>query len=546
MSSPTSFPSSYFSPRSALALIACLGLTSFALGAPCTGPQSMEFRTHYHPDAAAYIDLGKWFGDRKQYPCALDAFRAGLLLAPDSTELSYLLGLTLYTSGDPKAAIAPLEQSIQGMSKVIEPHLLLAASFEELELEDQAKAEYEAALRIDPRSTMALKGLGKVFLADRNYIAVIDLLRSAPLDEALAMDLAQAYGQTRMFDQAAQILAQALRANPSSLRLTNALATVYVNQARYREAVQVAEKSVRLHPNSTEAQSLYLHVLVLNRDMDLARPLAKKLLAANSHDFEILYLNGMLEREAGQYSAARRHLEEAIALNPTHFTARYNLGIALAELNDPAGAKEQLEKALALGSGATEPRVRYRLAIVLRALGEDGEAEKQSKLTEEELQVEADKMLAFGKSEEAEAALKAGDAQKAVGLYRGAIEATPGDALLNFKFAMALDRMNDTGAEQTALQEAIKIDPTFALAHNQIGYLASRDGDFASAEEHFRLAVQAAPGYTEAWVNLAAALGMESRFSEALDAVANAIKLDPRNDQARQVRQKLRDAQGER
>jgi Flp pilus assembly protein TadD len=111
---------------------------------------------------------------------------------------------------------------------------------------------------------------------------------------------------------------------------------------------------------------------------------------------------------------------------------------------------------------------------------------------------------------------------------------------------MALDRMNDTGAEQTALQEAIKIDPTFALAHNQIGYLASRDGDFASAEEHFRLAVQAAPGYTEAWVNLAAALGMESRFSEALDAVANAIKLDPRNDQARQVRQKLRDAQGER
>jgi tetratricopeptide (TPR) repeat protein len=506
----------------------------------------MEFRTRYHPDAAAYIDLGKWFGDRKQYPCAIDAFRAGLLLAPDSTELSYLLGLTLYTSGDPKAAIAPLEQSIQGMSKVIEPHLLLAASFEELELEDQAKAEYEAALRIDPRSTMALKGLGKVFLADRNYIAVIDLLRSAPLDEALAMDLAQAYGQTRMFDQAAQILAQALRANPSSLRLTNALATVYVNQARYREAVQVAEKSVRLHPNSTEAQSLYLHVLVLNRDMDLARPLAKKLLAANSHDFEVLYLNGMLEREAGRYSAARGHLEEAIALNPTHFTARYNLGIALAELNDPAGAKEQLEKALALGSGATEPRVRYRLAVVLRALGEDEEAEKQSKLTEEELQVEADKMLAFGKSEEAEAALKAGDAQKAVGLYRGAIEATPGDALLNFKLAMALDRMNDTGAEQTALQEAIKIDPTFALAHNQIGYLASRDGDFASAEEQFRLAVQAAPGYTEAWVNLAAALGMESRFSEALDAVANAIKLDPRNDQARQVRQKLRDAQGER
>lgn len=86
------------------------------MGAACTGLQFIEFRTHYHPDDATYIELGKWFGNCKQYPRIIDAFRAGLLLAPDSTELFYLLGLTLYTSGDPKAAIAPLQQSIQGMS----------------------------------------------------------------------------------------------------------------------------------------------------------------------------------------------------------------------------------------------------------------------------------------------------------------------------------------------------------------------------------------------------------------------------------------------
>jgi Flp pilus assembly protein TadD len=136
--------------------------------------------------------------------------------------------------------------------------------------------------------------------------------------------------------------------------------------------------------------------------------------------------------------------------------------------------------------------------------------------------------------------------QKALALYRGAVEVTSDDALLNFKLAMTLDRTDDTAAEQVALQQVMKIDPTFALAHNQVGYLASRDGDFASAEEHFRLALRSAPGYAEAWVNLAAALGMELRFPEALDAVANAIKLDPKSDQARQVRQKLRDAQSQR
>jgi Flp pilus assembly protein TadD len=284
--------------KGALALAACLGAVPFAMGASCTGPQVLEFQAHVHPDAATYTELGKWFGDHKQYPCAIEAFRAGLLLAPDSAELSYLLGLNLYMTGDPKTAIAPLQQSVQGMPKVAEPHLLLGAAFEELQLRDKAKVEYEAALRVDPHSAKALNGLSNLFLADSNYIAVVDLLRSAPLDETLAMDLAQAYVQIRMLDQAAQILAQALRTNPSSLRLANALATVYVNQARFREAMQVAEKSVRRHPDSMEAQSLHLRVLVLNRDRDTARALAKKLLAAYPHDFEVLYLNGKLEREA--------------------------------------------------------------------------------------------------------------------------------------------------------------------------------------------------------------------------------------------------------
>jgi tetratricopeptide (TPR) repeat protein len=546
MSRATGFWSKHLLFKAALALVACCGATPFAIGGSCTGPQPLEFRIQSQPDAATFAELGKWFGDQKQYACAIEAFRAGLVIAPDSTDLSYLLGLTLYTSGDAKSAIAPLQQSIRGMPKVVAPHLLLAAAFEELQLRDNAKAEYEAALRLDPRSTAALNGLSKAFLADGNYYAVISLLRSVPLDESLTMNLAQAYGQAGKLDPAAQILEQALRTNPSSFRLTKALVTVWINQTRFREALQLAKKSAQLHPNNVEAQGLYLHVLVLNHDMDAARPLAKNLLAAHSHDFEVLYLNGRLEREAGQYSAARGHLEEAITLNPTHFNARYNLGIVLAELHDPAGAKEQLEKALALGAGTAEPQVRYKLASVLRALGENEQADEQARLTAEQLQAGADKAMVVVKTEEAEAALKAGDPQKAVALYREAVEVTPDDALLNFKLAMALDRTGDTAAEQAALQRVIKIDPTFGLAHNQIGYLASRDGDFASAVEQFRLAVQSAPGYAEGWVNLAAALGMESQFPEALDAVGRAIKLDPRNDQARQVREKLRYAQSQR
>jgi Flp pilus assembly protein TadD len=115
--------------------------------------------------------------------------------------------------------------------------------------------------------------------------------------------------------------------------------------------------------------------------------------------------------------------------------------------------------------------------------------------------------------------------------------------VLTFKLAMALDRAGAIDEETAILQHAVEVDPSFALAQNQLGYLASRNGDSAGAEEHFRMAVQAAPGYVQAWVSLAATLGMESRFTEAQKALTSALQLDPQNAEALQLRKDLDAAQ---
>jgi tetratricopeptide (TPR) repeat protein len=499
----------------------------------------LQFQLHYHPDAGTFAELGKWYGERNQYDCAAEAFRESLKLQPDSAEISYLLGLSVFSSGNARDAVFPLQKSIQLASSTLKPHLLLAAVYEQLREWDKEGAEYAAVLRMDPHSMTALRGLTKILVANNNYLAVISLLKNAPMDEPLTVSLARAYGKAHMFDQAAQLLVPALRKYPGSLNLTSALISVYVNQTRNQDAEQLAAKSALTHPGSVEAQSLYLHLLILNHSLDRARPLAKKLLATHPHDFEVLYLNGVLERDARQYDVARQHLEEAVALSPTHFNARYNLGIVLSELQDFPGARLQLEKSLALGAGVSEPQVRYRLGSVLRSLGKADEAKEQFKITQAELQETSNKTLAAGKSLEAEAALKSGETQKAIDSYRQALEVTPKDPLLNFKLAMLLDSTDNTAEEEALLQHAIESDPAFALAQNQLGYLESREGDFASAEQHFRLAVQSAPGYAEAWVNLSAALGMESRFVEALKAVTSALKIDPKNSQALQLRQSL-------
>jgi cytochrome c-type biogenesis protein CcmH/NrfG len=51
--------------------------------------------------------------------------------------------------------------------------------------------------------------------------------------------------------------------------------------------------------------------------------------------------------------------------------------------------------------------------------------------------------------------------------------------------------------------------------------------------------VKAAPEFTVAWINLAATLGAEAHYAEAQEAVATALRLDPKNADAQQLSQQL-------
>jgi tetratricopeptide (TPR) repeat protein len=400
-----------------------------------------------------------------------------------------------------------------------------------------------AALKINRHSDMALDGVSKNLLATGDFGDVIALLGPQPKGESLILDLASAYRGDGSPDQAAEVLKKGLETNPTSSALTRALITELVLQARYQEAEKLGQKLVQQFPRDFSAQTLYLHVLVLNDDEALARPLAKKLLAVAPHDFTVLYMNGVLENRAGNYAGGRNFLEQAVALNPNHYNSRYNLGVALANLNDPGGAREQFEKALALG--ASEPGVRFEYAKVLRTLGETQLAAEQLKLYQQEQKAQADRTLAASKMAQADKELAEGDPKKAVALYRDAVAVMPESALLNYKLSVALDRVGDTAGEHAALEKAVQIDPDMAIAHRQLGYLAFSGGDFTTAEAQFREAVRAAPGYADAWVSLAATLGTESRYPEAQQAVQHALEIDPRNANAIDLQKELAKAAGQ-
>ena len=172
-------------------------------------------------------------------------------------------------------------------------------------------------------------------------------------------------------------------------------------------------------------------------------------------------------------------------------------------------------------------------------MGETAAADEQLKLYQQAIQGKTNREMAASKSSDADQALDKGDSQKAVSLYREALEATPQDATLEYKLAVALDRAGDETGERAALEQAIQIDPNLAVAQNQLGYLFYKNGQYDTAEEHFRQAIRANPDFAQAWVSLAATLASKSRFSDAQEAVAHALRLDPHNAEALQMKKEL-------
>ena len=189
--------------------------------------------------------------------------------------------------------------------------------------------------------------------------------------------------------------------------------------------------------------------------------------------------------------------------------------------------------------GSHDPEVRFELAGVLRALGENEQAQQQFKLYQQEAQAKSDLTQAAAKAAFADQKVAAGELQQAVDLYREALAAAPKEASLAYKLAMALDKLGDTVNERLALEQTIQIDPNMAEGQNQLGYLALRAEETDSAEQHFRMAVHASPGFAKAWVNLAATLYLESKLPEAKEAVERALQAEPANPQAQKLKSVL-------
>jgi tetratricopeptide (TPR) repeat protein len=569
-----SFPKTRIARRAAtvfvLVLVVCCAshtLRGQTQSKNCKGPANLERKVATHPSASAYGELGAYFGQADRYTCAVSAFRSSLRLNSKSWQTRSYLGLALLASGKPEEAARELRTSLSLNPNQPSTHMTLGATLSQLNQLDAAIEQFNVVLKVDPKSVTALDWLSKALISQKRYSAAIVALKKGPPDEVLQMNLVIAYSKSGENDEAIRLLSQMIRDRPSSAVPHAGLATIYIQQNRLEEAVVEFREALRLDQRDDASRISYVKVLVSLPDFETALPIAKDYLQRHPNEFEARYLMGWIDRELGNYDEAREMLTQAVRLIPGHFDAHYSLGVVFAKLGEPALAREQLEKALQIDS--LSDQAHFRLAAVLRSLGLQDEAKKQFELYQVMSAERGKKDVATNKANQAKEFFQKGEIQKAVDLYKEAVQENPEDARMLLNLALALDQKGDYQSEGEAIEKAIAIDPDFALAHNQLGLVHlqtgqvreatkefrtaisldphyaeaqnnmgtvyGQQGDDAEAERLFRQAIESNPGYAQAFVNLAATLASQSRFTEAEAALQSAVQIEPDNKEAHEL-----------
>ena len=142
-----------------------LGLAYLALGKPDDAVRYIEKSTQLDPNSAAgWANLGVAYDACGEPLKAENAYRRSLELDSNQAATMENLGANLIQQGKTSAAIAILQEAIKRQDSAF-AHKLLGDAYTMAKRDDDAVAQYQEAVRVDPNYTAGLNALASAMIA---------------------------------------------------------------------------------------------------------------------------------------------------------------------------------------------------------------------------------------------------------------------------------------------------------------------------------------------------------------------------------------------
>lgn len=193
---------------------------------------------------------------------------------PKDSSAHLLYGTALVAANKHEEARAQYEEAVR-LDPKNQPALMSLGSLDSVEGHyKDAEARYGAVLKLDPHNATAMTVLGKLAAIQGDKAAAINRFRQAiaaqPKSASAYVELVMLYSQNGQFDDAATVakqLADALPDNPAAL---NAFGAAELNAGRNAAALPPLEKAVKLEPQSSLFRINLARAQILGKDAKAA------------------------------------------------------------------------------------------------------------------------------------------------------------------------------------------------------------------------------------------------------------------------------------
>ena len=329
---------------------------------------------------------------------SLETAEAAAKNLPENLDVRLALVRGLLASKNTDRADQEIDRLLIDYPNVAAVHVLsglLAADRKE----PGARAKFEHALSLDPKSLEATTALVVLDLQTRNFAAakerVARLLSSSTSPDAEVMVLAaRVHATMGDVDQAEQLLRKAIETKPTLLVAYDMLGRVYLARKQLDQARQEFDKVAARHSNPVPALTMSGMILeaqgnraearkryeqALERDpragvsannlamlylesgesLDMALQLAQAAVAAMPESPEVLDTLGWIYYKKNLPKLAVAPLNRAVEKQPGNPLYHYHLGLALQQAGEGPRARLSLERALRIDAkfaGADEAR----------------------------------------------------------------------------------------------------------------------------------------------------------------------------------------------
>ena len=346
---------------------------------------------------------------------------------------------------------------------------------------------------------------------------------------------ADLYASQREFFKAVEHLSQALNIQPREVEVYVQLAIACSRLGWIDKAVESYAIALQLDSNSPSAQyglkvlGHYQIGLIYTRKGAFEKAKTQYHLAIElDPELSLPHFQlGYLLTQQGQFEEAIPFYQKAVVLYPNHAGAYYQLANAHFRVGKQKEGKRQLEK-------FREIKAKERFNLAERSLkkGEIDEA-----LTAFQRTLDMDATFAPAYARLSAIALQQNDLETAVQYLQRALEIRPNFAAGHYQLGKIYHRQGEVEKAIGSFESSLMLKPNFAPACNGLAWLHAESGK--NIDEAITLAMRAVKlkPIASHWDTLAYVLYKARRYTEATEAIAKALELQP-NDPDYIARQK--------